>query len=162
MTKNSWMENTNMMIQRKTATLLILILLLALLAGAVPAPPGRNRGSGILNAVFAALCCAEEVGAADLSGEAAPASDKQTQATIDHIQEFLTRKDGVKAEDVIAVVQDAMVPMEQSVYMKADRIAFDTEKRQPRIVGTKCVGCHLCRLVCPTGAIGTTKRIVKK
>ena len=81
------------------------------LAGAVPAPPGRNRGSGILNAVFAALCCAEEVGAADLSGEAAPASDKQTQATIDHIQEFLTRKDGVKAEDVIAVVQDAMVPM---------------------------------------------------
>ncbi len=93
------------------------------LAGAVPAPPGRNRGSGILNAVFAALCCAEEVGSADLSGEAAPASDKQTQATIDHIQEFLTRKDGVKAEDVIAVVQEAMVPMEQSVYMKADRIA---------------------------------------
>ena len=34
--------------------------------------------------------------------------------------------------------------------------------RQPRIVGTKCVGCHLCRLVCPTGAIGITKRITKK
>lgn len=34
--------------------------------------------------------------------------------------------------------------------------------RQPRIVGTKCVGCHLCRLVCPTGAIGVTKRINKK
>ncbi|MBO5593976.1 MAG: 4Fe-4S binding protein, partial [Prevotella sp.] len=32
---------------------------------------------------------------------------------------------------------------------------------QPRIVGTKCVGCHLCRLVCPTGAIGVTKRINK-
>jgi len=29
-------------------------------------------------------------------------------------------------------------------------------------VGTKCVGCHLCRIVCPTGAIGTTKRIPKK
>jgi dihydropyrimidine dehydrogenase (NAD+) subunit PreA len=24
------------------------------------------------------------------------------------------------------------------------------------------VGCHLCRLVCPTGAIGLTKRIPKK
>jgi dihydropyrimidine dehydrogenase (NAD+) subunit PreA len=53
-------------------------------------------------------------------------------------------------------------------------IAFDTKEslpssgevgrglRQPRIVGTKCVGCHLCRLVCPTGAIGMTKRIYKK
>jgi dihydropyrimidine dehydrogenase (NAD+) subunit PreA len=29
-------------------------------------------------------------------------------------------------------------------------------------VGTKCVGCHLCRLVCPAGAIGLTKRISKK
>ena len=41
-------------------------------------------------------------------------------------------------------------------------IAFDTATRQPRIVGTKCVGCHLCRQVCPIGAIGMTKRIKKK
>ena len=41
-------------------------------------------------------------------------------------------------------------------------IYFDTVKRQPRIAGTKCVVCHLCRLVCPTGAIGLTKRIKKK
>ncbi len=36
------------------------------------------------------------------------------------------------------------------------------EKRKPRIVGTKCVGCHLCRLVCPTKAISSAKRIKKK
>ena len=41
-------------------------------------------------------------------------------------------------------------------------IAFDCDTRQPRIIGTKCVGCHLCRLVCPTDAIGLTKRINKK
>jgi dihydropyrimidine dehydrogenase (NAD+) subunit PreA len=41
-------------------------------------------------------------------------------------------------------------------------ITFDLETRQPRVVGTKCVGCHLCRLVCPTGAIGVAKRIQKK
>jgi dihydropyrimidine dehydrogenase (NAD+) subunit PreA len=41
-------------------------------------------------------------------------------------------------------------------------IVFDHETRKPRLVGTKCVGCHLCRLVCPAGAIGVTKRIAKK
>ena len=41
-------------------------------------------------------------------------------------------------------------------------ITFDNELRQPHLVGTRCVGCHLCRLVCPTGAIGTAKRIAKK
>jgi dihydropyrimidine dehydrogenase (NAD+) subunit PreA len=40
-------------------------------------------------------------------------------------------------------------------------IVFDRETRRPRLVGTKCVGCHLCRLVCPAGAIGTAKRILK-
>ena len=34
--------------------------------------------------------------------------------------------------------------------------------RRPRLIGTECVGCHLCRLVCPAGAIGVTKRIEKK
>ena len=115
------------------------------LAGAVPAPPGRNRGSGILNAVFAALCCAEEVGAADLSGEAAPLCDKQAQATIDHIGEFLARKDGVRPEDVIAVVQEAMVPMEQSVFMKEDRMlkALDlVEKAKGMLPTMKAADMH--------------------
>ena len=41
-------------------------------------------------------------------------------------------------------------------------IVFDCETRRPRLVGTKCVGCFLCRIVCPVGAIGVTKRIGKK
>ncbi|MCR5129872.1 MAG: NAD-dependent dihydropyrimidine dehydrogenase subunit PreA [Prevotella sp.] len=41
-------------------------------------------------------------------------------------------------------------------------IAFDRETRQPRIIGANCVGCHLCRLVCPTGSIGASKRVNKK
>ena len=115
------------------------------LAGAVPAPPGRNRGSGILNAVFAALCCAEEVGTADLSGEAAPLCDKQAQATIDHIGEFLARKDGIRPEDVIAVVQEAMAPMEQSVFMKEDRMlkALDlVEKAKGLLPTMKAADMH--------------------
>ena len=41
-------------------------------------------------------------------------------------------------------------------------ITFDPTTRSPRLIGTKCVGCHLCRQVCPAGAIGVTKRIKKK
>lgn len=36
------------------------------------------------------------------------------------------------------------------------------EDRKPKIIGTKCVGCHLCRLVCPTGAMGQARRIPKQ
>ena len=38
-------------------------------------------------------------------------------------------------------------------------IVFDHETRRPRLVGKKCVGCRLCRLVCMAGAIGVTKRV---
>ena len=41
-------------------------------------------------------------------------------------------------------------------------ISFDTDTRQPRVIGSKCVGCHLCQLVCPTGAVGLSKRVKKK
>ena len=41
-------------------------------------------------------------------------------------------------------------------------ISFDPETRRPHLLGPHCVGCHLCRLVCPTGAIGITKRVNKK
>jgi dihydropyrimidine dehydrogenase (NAD+) subunit PreA len=41
-------------------------------------------------------------------------------------------------------------------------LSFDAESRQPHLIGAKCVGCHLCRLVCPIGAIGSAKRVGKK
>lgn len=41
-------------------------------------------------------------------------------------------------------------------------ISFDSEERVPHLMGSKCVGCHLCHLVCPANAIGVAKRRIKK
>ena len=92
------------------------------LAGAVPAPPGRNRGSGILNAVFAALMAAEDIGEKGLEAAAGKLCEKQIEASIARVEAPMKRPAGVSAKDVIALVQKAMAPVEQSVWMKQDRM----------------------------------------
>lgn len=41
-------------------------------------------------------------------------------------------------------------------------IEFDSNSRKPKLKGSSCVGCHLCKLVCPTEAIGVSKRVKKQ
>ena len=41
-------------------------------------------------------------------------------------------------------------------------IKFDEVARRPLLIGSKCVGCHLCRLVCSEKAIMTAKKTIKK
>jgi len=89
--------------------------------GAVPAPPGRNRGSGILNAVFAGILGADDIAAREIT--AVPAVSEQViESCIETIYAPLNREEGVGAKDVIALVQKAMGPMDYSVYMALDRM----------------------------------------
>ena len=89
--------------------------------GAVPAPPGRNRGSGILNAVFTGLVCAESIATLpDI--EAGVICDKQVEEFKANLFAPMERKDGVDAITVIDLIQQAMAPVENSVVMQEDRI----------------------------------------
>ena len=72
----------------------------------------------------------------------------------------ISRLDELVGEELPNFVLPNALDRQTIVYPKA--ISFDSTTRQPRIIGKNCVGCHLCRLVCPTGAIGATKRIEKK
>jgi len=41
-------------------------------------------------------------------------------------------------------------------------IEFDPETRRPGLIGSKCVGCHLCKLVCSAGAITAASKPVRR
>ena len=110
------------------------------LAGAVPAPPGRNRGSGILNAVFAGIESANALGAADYSAALPELCDKQIEAAAARITAPMARRCGVTAEQVVELVQKAMAPVEYSVYMKADRM----EKAMGYVKQAKALLPDLC------------------
>lgn len=112
--------------------------------GAVPAPPGRNRGSGILNAVFAGILCGDALAVASYD---APASIPQEEidANERYIYAPLRNENGHDPKEVIALVQQAMAPSDYSVYMEASRMA-EAEKlvaRAKELVGNlKAVDMH--------------------
>ena len=93
------------------------------LAGAVPAPPGRNRGSGILNAVFAALQCAASLSEAYTGKNTAEVCMEAAEKSAEELYKPMERTGGAKATDVVAIVQKAMAPVEQSIIMTEERMA---------------------------------------
>jgi succinate dehydrogenase/fumarate reductase flavoprotein subunit len=96
--------------------------------GAVPAPPGRNRGSGILNAVFSAIVCAEA--AAGNVRSAAPAAIDPAQLESCRTRAFapLDRRGGVHPKEVMNALLEIIGPMETSVYMNGYRLQIALRK----------------------------------
>ena len=89
--------------------------------GAVPAPPGRNRGSGILNAVFAGIVAADDLAEAEYRTPA-PIEESEIEASVAYVYAPLYNENGHDPKEVIHLVQEAMAPAEYSVYMKAERM----------------------------------------
>jgi succinate dehydrogenase / fumarate reductase, flavoprotein subunit len=89
-------------------------------AGAVPAPPGRMRGSGLGFAVFSgARCAPAAVAAARVAGGKPDAA--QAEALKARILAPLGRS-GTAAADLVGAVHDVMAPVGYSIYKSADRM----------------------------------------
>ena len=97
-------------------------------AGSVPAPPGRNRGSGILNAVFAGLIAGEKSLQYTENTEGLAVLDKQVEACIERAFAPLCREKGVTAKEVIQDVQAIIAPVENSIYMSEHRLNIALRK----------------------------------
>lgn len=116
--------------------------------GAVPAPPGRNRGSGILNAVFNGLEAAASI--SDLASELQLAEPDQHQLEALKERTFapLNRASGISAEEVMEAVREAIGPVEYSVYMSQHRLDIGLRKvlkAKAKLPLMKAVDCHdLC------------------
>jgi len=96
--------------------------------GAVPAPPGRNRGSGILNAVFAGIVSGENA-AEYIKGAADPTiDDAKVKELKDAAYAPIYREEGVLPEEVIGNVQDILCPVENSIYMSESRLNIALKK----------------------------------
>ncbi len=96
--------------------------------GAVPAPPGRNRGSGILNAVFAGIISGES-SAEYIKNAAEPTVDAaQVEAAKAAAYAPIEREEGISPIDIIDGVQNILCPVENSIYMSQNRLNIALRK----------------------------------
>jgi succinate dehydrogenase / fumarate reductase flavoprotein subunit len=98
----------------------------ACLAGAVPAPPGRMRGSGLGFATHSAVRCAPAAVAAARAVSARPDAE-QAEAFKARVFAPLGRT-GMPAPEMVRAVQDVMVPVGYSIYKRADRMREALDK----------------------------------
>ena len=98
----------------------------ACLAGAVPAPPGRMRGSGLGFATFSGVRCAPAAVAAARAAAGQPDA-AQAEALKARIFAPLGRT-GMAAPDMVRAVQDVMAPVGYALYKSADRMEEALDK----------------------------------
>jgi succinate dehydrogenase/fumarate reductase flavoprotein subunit len=91
-------------------------------AGAAEAPPGRVRGSGLMNAVLAALMAAPSVVGYAKETPSAVADQHEIARLSEAIFAPLHRASGYSAADAVRRVQEAMVPVKYSMRRNKDRL----------------------------------------
>jgi len=91
-------------------------------AGAVFAPPGRMRGSGLGNALFAALRSAQP--AARFASEAAPSDidHEEVKQLKQKIFAPMQRDRGLLPAEAVQAIQDVVVPVKYNLRRRKDRL----------------------------------------
>jgi succinate dehydrogenase / fumarate reductase flavoprotein subunit len=121
------------------------------LAGAIPAPPGGVRGSGLMNAVLGALKAGPT--AARFSAEAAP--PKVSYSEVKQLKEEtfapMQRNNGVMTTDVLYALQDIVHPLKYTIRRSKDRLEEaiskleEIQQKLPELAakdGHGLLGCH--------------------
>ncbi|MFV0441648.1 MAG: FAD-binding protein [Lachnospirales bacterium] len=90
--------------------------------GAVPAPPGRNRGSGILNGVFNGLLAAESVCKYSKENDIKDLDESKVDTLVKRAFAPLNKENGVSSYDIQEIVKEAVGPVENTVYMSQNRM----------------------------------------
>jgi len=91
-------------------------------AGAAEAPPGRLRGSGLMNALIAALLAAPSV--TRYSKETSPSvpDDREIAGLKEKIFAPLNRRSGYAASEAIRNIQEVVVPVKYSMRRSKERL----------------------------------------
>jgi len=91
-------------------------------AGAAEAPPGRLRGSGLMNALIAALMAAPSVAQYSKETSHSVSDDREIASLRDKIYAPLNRKNGYSASEAIRSIQEAVVPVKYSMRRNKERL----------------------------------------
>jgi succinate dehydrogenase / fumarate reductase flavoprotein subunit len=91
-------------------------------AGAAEAPPGRLRGSGLMNALIAALMAAPSVAQYSKESSLSVPDDSEIASLKEKIFAPLNRKDGYSASEAIRSIQEAVVPVKYSMRRNKERL----------------------------------------
>jgi succinate dehydrogenase/fumarate reductase flavoprotein subunit len=91
-------------------------------AGAAEAPPGRLRGSGLMNALIAALLAAPSVAAYSKETSRTISDERETAELAEKIFAPLNRNRGYSARDAIRSVQEVVVPVKYSMRRNKERL----------------------------------------
>jgi len=132
-------------------------------AGAAEAPPGRLRGSGLMNALIAALMAAPS--ATQYSKETSLPEPGQSE--IANLKEKifapLNRKSGYSASEAIQSIQEAVVPVKYSMRRSKERLeealskVAEVQKKLPELVAVdphELARCHEASFIALCAEIG--------
>jgi len=93
------------------------------MAGAIAAPPGKMRGSGLGYAVFSALRGAPPAAQFAASKASVPeADDAEVKRFKKDLFSPMKRKKGLSPGDAISLIQDAVLPVQYSLRRSKDRL----------------------------------------